>query len=141
MIDIKLRAWDEGKFIMHNNFQYIKSGEEGNDWIVFTSDKQTLRDKPHPFENPYFQLRLKQLKVMRCTDIKDANGKEIYEGDVIKGISKHKGQSHVFYEYGVWQPFSYLGTNIGEEFEVIGNIYENVGMLETNDSTTAKENK
>ena len=136
MREIKLRAWDEGKFIMHNNFQYIKSGEEGDDWIVFTSDKQTLRDKPHPLENPYFQL---QLKVMRCTDIKDANGKEIYEGDVIKGIGEYEGQSHVFYGYGVWQPFSYLGTNRGEEFEVIGNIYENPELVETNDSTTTKD--
>jgi len=30
-VQIKLKAWDEGNKIMHNNFQFIKSGEESND--------------------------------------------------------------------------------------------------------------
>ena len=40
-----LRAWDERKKIMHNDFQFIRSGDTGADWIVFTSDKQTLDRK------------------------------------------------------------------------------------------------
>jgi len=34
------------------------TGEEGNDWIVFTSDKQKITDKPHPLKNPFFQQQL-----------------------------------------------------------------------------------
>lgn len=48
MRTIRFRAWDEQNKIMHNDFQFIKSGDEGNDWIVFTSDKQTLQDPTHP---------------------------------------------------------------------------------------------
>ena len=38
----KMRAWDECNKIMHYDFQFIKSGDNGNDWIIFQSDKQEL---------------------------------------------------------------------------------------------------
>lgn len=33
MKEIKFRAWDEQNKVMHNDFQFIKSGDSGNDWI------------------------------------------------------------------------------------------------------------
>ena len=63
-----LRAWDEGHKVMHYDFQFIRSGDTGSDWIVFTSDTHMLDRKikdpeqPHPFDDPYFQ---QQLKIMR----------------------------------------------------------------------------
>lgn len=79
-VQIKLKAWDEKNKIMHSNFQFIKSGEEENDWIVFTSDKQTLKDSPNPLENPYFQ---KQLKIRQYSGSSTLEG-DIYTGDFVE---------------------------------------------------------
>ena len=114
MRELKFRAWDEQQKIMHHNFQWIKSGEEGNDWIVFTSDKQKLTDKPHPLENPYFS---QQLKVMQWTGINN-----IYEGDIVDfgGIGVVKYNEDRFFV-----DCENLQTRVSNKHKVVGNIYEN----------------
>ena len=82
------------------------------------------------------------LSVMQYTGLKDKNGKEIYEGDICKVINyasdylKIHGKMYCviswsnttgFYGKGFGVPTTF---SIGEEFEVIGNIYENPELLE-----------
>ncbi len=78
--DKKFRAWDEQKKVMHKNFQFIKSGDSENGWILFVSDQQPITDWLKWSQNPYF---LNQIKIMQCVGI-DKTGNEIYEGDVLK---------------------------------------------------------
>jgi len=59
---LKFRAWDEKNKIMHYDFEFIRSGTEGNDWIIFKSDKQRFDDNTQIFpllKNPYFSQQLK----------------------------------------------------------------------------------
>jgi uncharacterized phage protein (TIGR01671 family) len=131
MRTIKFRAWDEQNKIMHNDFQFIKSGDEGNDWIVFTSDKQTLQDSIHPFENPYFG---QQLKIMEYTGLKDKNGKEIYEGDILE-TSDDSICYVVFEDTGFAvkshgsEAIDWEFSNFYSECEIIGNIHQNPELL------------
>lgn len=81
--------------------------------------------------------------LMQFTGLLDRNGKEIYEGDVVKYNNAAKGRSnwskpveivwrqdrakfdfHTNHEDG-WS----FGGLIYEEYEIIGNIYENSELL------------
>lgn len=125
----KLRAWDEANKIMHNDFQCIKSGNEGNDWVVFTSDKQTLQSEPHPLQNPYFQ---KQLIVMEGLGKKDKNGKEYFMGDIVgtDTIIQYVDYNEDLLCFGVRQFLGGATMDISSSWEIIGNIYENANIIE-----------
>ncbi len=151
MREIKFRAWDELKKEWHHDFQFIKSGNEGNDWIVFVSDKQRIQDAdpsstlPHPLENPYFQ---QQLKIMQFTGLFDKNGKEIYEGDICRfDITELPGFDCLFcdivgealfdyqdagYFFSTKTQFPHVKPWFAKNIEIIGNIHENPELLEGN---------
>lgn len=137
MREIKFRAWDEGNKVMHHEFQFIKSGEEGHDWIVFTSDKQTLKEKPHhPLENPYFQ---QQFKIMQFTGLRDRFGTEIYEGDVVKFLGYEvrlgkqiRPERRFVVDGNDWIASLIRTSSVVEcngSAEVIGNLYENPELV------------
>ena len=84
---------------------------------------------------------------MRFTGLRDRNGKEIYEGDIVQ-MCRHSDITHkhekdfisevrfkhgTFYviqpRYKIEQPFMSMARP-GQSYEVIGNIYENPELLE-----------
>ena len=97
--------------------------------------------------------------LIRCTGLKDKNGKLIYEGDILKYTSKPTNTQKNNPEYKpfaenysvVWEDF-YTGYNLRskekvncfnlgimtEDCEVIGNIYETPELLERNNDETTR---
>jgi len=80
--------------------------------------------------------------LMQYTGLKDKNGVEIYEGDIIN--FEHDNKFHVIY-YIVFRECNFaitdykskihnfwLGSKRIKDLEIIGNIYENPELLENN---------
>ncbi len=76
-------------------------------------------------------------EIMQYTGLKDRNGKEVFEGDIVKAPTPWDSYEDrvniVKYEDGRWN-YSYsldAYTDVPErDWEVLGNIYENPELLE-----------
>ena len=89
--------------------------------------------------NPHFLVDLKSfgggiqelfdpdLELMQYTGLRDKNGKEIYEGDIVRWGSILKGNEVIFKEG------KFMIKDIEDPYwkacEIIGNIYENKELL------------
>lgn len=124
MREIKFRAWDNVQEVMLS----VENIDFRNDLITFNEDDNSLTDT--------FEM----ITLMQYTGMKDKNGKEIYEGDIVGHLNM---RAEIIFENGSFE-FKWLDKitkrvrrynepmfkNTSITFEVIGNIYENKELLE-----------
>ncbi|MDC4245698.1 YopX family protein [Clostridium perfringens] len=151
--EIKFRVWEPLNKNMHSlNFALYENKGHVNHWVL-PLNHQCCSDKNYTIMN------LNNVEIMQYTGLKDKNGKEIFEGDILE--RKFKGLG---YELGdrtlvSWGEYRYVhiwkmeferelknNKDLGrwfksrkiaeldldahiEDFEVIGNIYENPELL------------
>jgi hypothetical protein len=108
---IKFRAWDKEKAKMDKNFRF----DEFNDVNDYFADDDFV--------------------FMQYTGLKDQNGKEIYEGDIILLPNGNLGEIfwgnfYAGFEISFNGAFpEELDVRLAGSSEIIGNIYENKELL------------
>ena len=95
--------------------------------------------------NDYITVSPDEIELMQSTGLKDKNGKEIFEGDIITNgqnvmcMKRHntlgfyveeKGEVEFIADSAVLEDFEEDAKEIADRLEIIGNIYENPELLE-----------
>ena len=124
MREIRFRAWDKEKKRMIANVVSVFHFDQGEFHGIGYRGGCTPR---------YYQKN--HVELMQYTGLLDKNGKEIYEGDILRG---NQGNFKVLWESGRYTVAFPKGATVQNlhtfllsngEKEVIGNIYENPERL------------
>jgi len=138
MREIKFRAWDKRnkKWLLGYEYENLRGFSLFGEVVLMGEWQAVLNE----FLFNRNDRKFEDLVVMQYTGLKDKNGKEIYEGDIIKRRRCYE----VYFDRASFWAKSLFYDNIpcghtkfhldryspDDGFEIIGNIYENPELLE-----------
>lgn len=142
MRQLKFRAWFNGKKKMVYNLGFDERSFTTLDEPTLQEDEMpAVWDKDCIIDDSYYEGAF-SYEIMQYTGLKDKNGKEIYEGDIVVAWSQgHRAAGEVkqridglWIMYPAYQKGKLWGlcpnpkgdTNV----EIIGNIHDNPELLE-----------
>lgn len=158
MREIKFRAWDKDYKKMITNFLLPESKTFGmhrmaisftGEVFTFTDWDMAEYDEDEMYNSAKYPSRF---KIMQYTGLKDTNGKEVYEGDIVRmhfffenyhpvTLGAFEDEEEIVCKLSITPLGVYFGNNNmtgylcdyledpSEELEVIGNIYENPELI------------
>ena len=137
MREIKFRCWDKEYEKMtcfdDEDYQYTPP-------LVFRLDQVFKKDSNYDdYEDFEYNDITDEIEIMQYTGLHDKNGKEIYEGDIVKSffVDTDEAGNEIYKYYIIEVKYDEVLCSYKIDkfmnLEVIGNIYENKELLnETN---------
>lgn len=126
MRELKFKAWDKIlKYMVHSEYGY---------WVSFDGVAYKESDKKH--NTPNIEItKLRDVILLQYTGLKDKNGVEIYEGDVVKIETFNPQIYQVGFDRGGFCFYNegdsyYHDVKYLDKCTVIGNIFQNPELLE-----------
>ena len=150
MREIKFRAYSERFKMMFKieDILFLSLFMDGSGYLVLDSVSdildESIKRKVGRFDkNGWYEIDIEsaQLVLMQYTGLKDKNGVEIFEGDIIDFAREYRGKrinGEVIFKRGIWKLKQFNGvmsdlTRVAWTCKkVVGNIYENLELLEEN---------
>ena len=139
---IKFRAWDDHYKYMnykvlvgvYGNWEEVKDDEDYTACSMWIDPKNVdYKCEPHW---SHFEPYHKDIKLMQYTGLKDKNGKEIYEGDILSCNKNNETYivqiENMMEEIFIEDSYYHLDKNVIKwwNIKVIGNIYDNPELIE-----------
>ncbi|MGH0422145.1 YopX family protein [Bacillus cytotoxicus] len=131
---IKFRTWDK----KYHMLEY----DDSPDLLIGMDGKVYQKEERYYAGTTYVEYEVaNHYEIMQYTGLKDKNGKEIYEGDILRITSNFELRKDVqnqvveyregYFHTFEWTLFELLRNRKDKKqtFEVIGNIYENPELL------------
>ena len=128
MREIKFRAWDK---------KLKKMFEFELEWSKYINHYEIPCLTPVGVGNPNVENIKNPSDFMQYTGLKDKNGKEIYEGDIVdfksyplSEVVYVRDRFTPIYDRSSYDEWEFDFWRISNDCEVVGNIYENPELLE-----------